>query len=88
MTTSNPVKNKIILDICQEKISVIDFEFYAGIIYEWFFSKKYDLEIKIPREGFKITGDLSLMSEAAKSVYKYLVKRQAVNNIYLIKSTG
>lgn len=85
MTTSSPIKNKIILDFCQEKISVTDFEFYSGIIYEWFFSKKYDLEIKIPREGFKITGNLSMMSEAAKSVYKYLIRRRAINNICLIK---
>lgn len=78
-------KNKILIDICQEKISTTDFEFYAKIILERFYSKKFDLELKISRNGFKITGDLNMMSEAAREVYKYLIKRQAINNIYLLK---
>lgn len=86
MTTTKPIKNKIIIDFCQEKISVFDFEYYACIIHEWLFSRKFQLEIKIPREGIKITGDLSLMSEAARSVYRYLIKREAINNVYLIKN--
>lgn len=78
-------KNKILIDINRDKMGVTEFEYYAKIISDAYYFKRFRLEIKTPKDGFKVVGDLSLMSENAHNVYKYLIKREALNNIYLIK---
>lgn len=85
MTTSNPVKNKIIIDVCQDKIDVLEFNYYAHIISDYLFQRLFDFELKIPRDGFKISGDLNLLTESARRIYKKLTVKQAINNVYLIK---